>query len=246
MALRDSVSSQEAAGGGLLTAAAPSAGVNESLVIDTAVSDTISVLVIEPEPRLQLPARTSSGGFATSWLLLGLLALFAVIAIRYRKNSKYISAIFREVTNVRARGNMLDNTVREVSFMLLLNILWAISAGILIYAGIGRGTLDTDGAGLCVLCALAYEIAMTAAYSITGRVFSDATRTRLWVRGFWAAQSLSVLVFFPIAVILTCYPGNASWAVMAGIIGYILVKILFIWKGYRIFFAQISSWVLFL
>ena len=218
----------------------------DTLTIDTTPRDTSYVIVMDVPESPQLPTYHHGEERATSWLLLALLALFVTVAVRYRKNSKYISAIFKELTNVRERGNMLDNTVREVSFLMILNFVWALSAGILLYGAISGGGEDMVGAGMCVGCALVYEIAMTAAYLICGNVFSDARHARLWVRGFWAAQSLSAAVMFPMAVLLVCYPGNAAWGVAIGWIGYLIAKILYIWKGFRIFFTQMSSWVLFL
>ncbi len=98
----------------------------------------------------------------------------------------------------------------------------------------------------CVVATFIYEIAMTIGYTVVGNVFSDGKHTRLWVRGFWAAQSLAAALLFPISIFLICYPGNSIWVIAIGWIWFGITKILFIWKGFRIFFAQISSWVLFL
>lgn len=221
-------------------------GMQDSAAVDTAAHDTTYMFVLEAPSVPELPERHAEDTSGISWILTALIALFVVVAVRYRKNSRFLSAMLKEVTNIRERGNQLDDTVREVSFMLILNFLWVVSSGILLYFTLSPLVGSAIGLALCVMCSLVYEIGMTAAYGICGSVFSDAKHTRMWVRGFWAAQSLGTLLLFPIALILICSPESAGWAVITGWGGFLVTKILFIWKGFRIFFTQISSWVLFL
>lgn len=91
-----------------------------------------------------------------------------------------------------------------------------------------------------------YVIFMLLAYEITGNVFSDRNMTRLWVKGASALMGLQVFLFFPFALLSLCYPEwNRIILILAGIV-FIIGKIQFIYKGFRIFFNQISSWLLFL
>ena len=218
----------------------------DSVVADTTVRDTTYVLVPVAPDVPDLHRYTAEDDTGISWILTILIAMFTLVAIRYRKNSRFLSAVLKEVTNIRERSNQLDDTVREVSFMLILNLLWVISSGILLYYTLQPAIDKGIGLALCVGCTLVYEIGLTAAYTLCGSVFSTPRHTRMWVRGFWAAQSLATLLMFPIAILLICTPAPAGWAVITGWIAFALTKILFIWKGFRIFFEKITSWVLFL
>ncbi|MDE6272500.1 MAG: DUF4271 domain-containing protein [Muribaculaceae bacterium] len=227
----------------------------DSLAGDSALSDTIRhdtqyVLVIEPAKRETMPLRKAAGeNDGKSWILGGLLILFVIIAIRFRNNSKYLATLLKSAIEVRERGNVFDDTVKESSFMAVLNVLWCLCAGILLYIGVG-GRPGSAGApagmGFGVLLAMAYELFMIFSYWMVGNVFSDRLHARMWLRGFLAATGLTTLILFPTALIALCYPTFAFTAFQIGLGAFILGKTVFIWKGFRIFFTQIGAWVLFL
>lgn len=274
------------------TAAADTAAA-DTVLADSVASDTTYVIVVNPaEPAETLPAKVSDGGVEMSWIIGGLMLLFVVAAIRFSRNSKYLAAMFRDATEIRERRNVFDDTVRETSFMVLLNLLWCVSGGILLYSLLTRTSIATEGisalwtslAGgtdtaasgapllkngnmsallsgitlpgetiapawgmaLCAAGFICYSIFMLGAYSVVGNVFSDRPRVHVWVRGYLASCGLGALLFFPLALITLCYPGNVVWALDLALFGFILTKIMFICMSFRIFFAQIASWVLFL
>ena len=91
-----------------------------------------------------------------------------------------------------------------------------------------------------------YSLFMWGGYAAVGWIFSDREHSELWVKGYSSSQALMAPAFFLTALIAICQP---SVVLNVGIISgcvFILTKFLFIWKGYRIFFNQFSSWVLFL
>ena len=236
-----------------LPAADSMAGHQDTAAIDTTVRDTSYVLVIDANDSEALPVRqrpadgVSADGM--SWILGGLLLLFTIVAIRFRNNSKYLSTLFKSAVEVRERGNVFDDTVKETSFMVVLNVMWSLCAGVLLFTLVG-GRVDQPGAargmGFGVLLAIAYELFMLLAYWIIGNVFSDRLHTRMWIRGFLSATGLTTLILFPAALATVCYPADARIALWIGLGAFILGKIVFISKGFRIFFTQISAWVLFL
>jgi len=87
---------------------------------------------------------------------------------------------------------------------------------------------------------------MLMAYWMVGNVFSDSKKTRLWVKGAAASTALETFLLFPVSLLMLIYPGWCGillW-IAAGV--FIMGKIVFLYKGFRIFFAEISSWMLFL
>ena len=239
--------------------------VNDSLAaIEEARADSLEhageqvvAMVFDPPEEVKVEKHeTPSSGL--SWLLLLFLALFVVISLRFRKNTRFFVAMINELTGVRERQNIFDDTVREVSFLLMLNVLWCLSAGVLLldcveYFGLTLPALPAVAqafpiaqAFICIGVAVAYTLFMVAAYFIVGFVFSDPGHTESWIKGFLSAQGLDSLVLFPLALLSITLPGfNGVWLIVAGI-AFAVTKIIFIYKGFRIFFSETASWVIFL
>lgn len=240
----------------------------DSVAIDTVTPDTVWYLMLEPPSTPALPEHSTGGGDSTgmSWILTGLLTLFIIVAIRFRSNYKYLGAMFKDAVEVRERGNVFDETVREESFMALLNVLWCFSAGVLLYSLVEWGATEPWvvsrlqasgfappaggdrplGMALCAGIALVWQMLMVGLYYVVGNVFSDTAHTRMWLTGYLATTGLSTLIFFPLALCAICYPADAHVILCVALGGLIVAKLVFIWKGFRIFFKEITSWLLFL
>lgn len=197
----------------------------------------------------------------TSWVILGLVLVFTTVCLRFRNNSRYMHALWRDLTEVRRRQNLFDETVRETSFLLLLNLLWCASAGVLLHAAVvwtwNHHLNPFDSApplpqhqaaatALCIACAVAYTLFMATFYTVAGNVFADRHSTRMWVKGYAAAQGLAAFAFFPLALLCEVYPADNEPFLLIAAAVLAIAKIAFLWKGLRIFFNQFSSWVLFL
>ena len=212
-------------------------------------------------PKIPTVTEHHTDSFGMSIVTGILILLFCVIGYRFRNNKKYAIAVFRNLIDVRERTNVFDDTVRETSFIVMLNILWSCSAGVLLYgllryvmrsnpaASFGIPSLYTHPSASIAICmgvGVVYTCFMALAYYMVGTVFADKTKARLWLKGFTAGQGSLSLIYFFLALLLISHPdwGLELLWVAAGWL--ILAKIIFIWKGFRIFFTQISSWVLFL
>ena len=234
----------------------------ESLAADTVAPDTLSDsgmhlaygLSIDGPVHIVAPmGDTPAGETGLSWLFVALFAVFAAVCLRYRKNTRYFSLLLNDITEMRERHNAFDDTLRETSFVWLLNILWCGAAGILLYgllyppaAGILPGAADVGRMGVCIGMAAAYTLFLTLAYTVVGNVFSDGTKSSLWVKGYLSTQGLQAVMLFPIALFGLCMPSLMQPMIIAAFVVFILAKILFIYKGFCIFFSQTASWVLFL
>ena len=199
--------------------------------------------------------------YAQSWIYVILFSIFFIVCIRVRGNFKFIGAFFRDLAVVRERENLFDATMRETSLIFLLLLLSGCSIGVLLYyavplfgsavkAGMPQLGFHVSGQLLstlaCMLIACGYIGMMWVCYTVVGRVFSDTLHTWLWVRGFTAGTGLGAAVFLPLALLALTYPSHAAQIVAAAFGMLILVKFLFIVKGFRIFFTESSLWVVFL
>ena len=70
--------------------------------------------------------------------------------------------------------------------------------------------------------------------------------TELWVGGFLASQATLGLLLFPIVVITLVFPSTIKLMLSLALALYILARIVFIWKGFRIFFNNLSSSIYFI
>ena len=154
-----------------------------------------------------------------------------------------------DLISTRVRQNTFDDTVRETSLLVLLNILWCGSAGLLCFCVYGESGVAPVNRTIGILSgmgmAAVYSLFLYISYWTLGWVFSDRSHAELWVRGYAASQALMAPAFFILALLAFCCPGSFVIGGIA-IIVFVVVKLAFIFKGYRIFFNQFSSWVLFL
>ena len=240
----------------------------DSLATDSIVADTIvpgeqkeGIILINPAAAYRdksAPAANEGSGTGMSWIYLILTILFCIAGVRFKGNTKYLKAVFSDLTDTRVRHNAFDDTVKETSLLVLLNILWIACAGILLWVLVKTTVPSSDtssfgisvgsalGIGMCMGVAAAYQLLMFTAYWIVGNVFSEQKLTRLWLKGAGASSGLQTFVLFPLSLVALSYPAwSATSLIIAGIV-FVIGKIVFLYKGFRIFFNQISSWLLFL
>ena len=211
---------------------------------------TRGIRLTQPPEVPPVPLGEQSTGL--SWVLTATLLLIVVACLRYRRNSRFFGVMLHDVLEVRERHNAFDDTLRETSFLWLLNLLWCGAAGVLLYSFINPAGSLAGGAGMaaplgvCIGMAGAYTLFLTMAYPAVGALFSDGGKASLWLRGFLATQGLAAVALLPGAMLTLCLPGSTGAMLLAGAIIFILAKLLFIYKGFCIFFTEIASWVLFL
>ena len=246
-------------------AAAPRTATPHTVAVDTVAADTVPArekvfgVTLEMPERPTVERAVKNDGL--SWILGGMFILFFTIGLRFRNNQKYVTSLLRNLVEVRVRQNVFDETVRETSFLILLNLLWSCSAGIILCRLIAHTVGDnpiwsfgipalTTSPSLCMaICMgvmIVYTCFMALCYLMVGSVFSDLVKAKMWLKGFAASQGLLSILYFPLAMLLLFYPEWADILFWTALCTFLLAKIIFIWKGFRIFFTQFSSWVLFL
>lgn len=200
---------------------------------------------------------------AVSWTYVILFIVFFLACIRVRSNFKFIGAFFRDLVVVKERENLFDVTMKETSFIFLVLLLSGCSIGVLLSLAVPifgssvnlRAEIPAHGLMVsgrllqtltCMAIACGYIGAMWVCYTVVGKVFSDTLHTWLWVRGFTSGTGLGAAVFFPLALLALTYPAYSREIILISFAMLILVKFLFIVKGFRIFFTESSLWVVFL
>lgn len=227
----------------------------DSLAVDTISGNEAAGLILEQPVIDNVAPKDVDTGM--SWVYAGLMLLFCVAGMRFKNSSRYLRALLVDLTDTRERSNVFDDTVKETSFLVLLNLVWVASAGVLLWQAVTALPRDPScslsipdsparGIGLCVLMSLVYQCAMFVAYWMIGNVFTDSRRTGLWLKGAAASSALESILLLPVAFLTLCQPEWTHVLLIIAASVFILGKIVFIFKGFRIFFTQFSSWLLFL
>lgn len=189
---------------------------------------------MEPTERTHLP------GYDSGVMTL-VLAVFLFIIVNVRHYSTYLKSFHNNLFSTREQENAFDekNTISELRVQLSLIILTCLCEGIFIYAFLASsGYAITPFHGIGILSAVAgiYYVWQLMAYYIVGNTFTSTKRASMWVKGFNASQSLlGILLTIPAMVALF---NPHLWHLLCIIAAtlYVLARLIFIIKGFRIFY----------
>ena len=215
--------------------------------------DTLAVMEV-PAGGEALPFSRSPLHDTPSMVLLiaGLLA----VALSYHTGYKYIENFFHYMFSTRRRENMFeDHTVNETSIQAALIANTCIAEGFLIYfavqqlvpsmAHVLQASVFPHIQGYCGIAA-GFCIAQWLVYKVLGYTFSDKVGAKLWLDGFKASQSLLGLLLLPVLVLVMLYPGHGKLLLAIGASLYLVARLIFILKGFRIFYSNLTSILYFL
>lgn len=237
----------------------------DSIAADSIASDTVNAVhhygVCLTPPVHPKAEHREDTAWGMSYIFGALLLLFCIAGIRFHNSRKYVTSMLHNLVAVRIRSNVFDDTVRETSFLVLLNLMWSCAAGGLLYGVLCQTASDNPiwsfgvpalatrralSVAVCMGVGIVYTCFMSVAYYIVGCVFSDRKHAVMWLKGFGAAQGLLSFIYLPLSLLLLCWPEWTEIILWIALGTFIMSKIVFIWKGFRIFFTQFSSWLLFL
>lgn len=180
-----------------------------------------------------------------SLLVSIVVVVFLLFAFTYKKGTKFLGEIFNSVLNVKDRQTLFDDTtVRETQLRAVLLGMTFVSEGFCLFQLLASTRPDLSvsiGIGVCCssLIAWVYYMLQKWLYRVLGLVFSDTSHTRKWVESF---ISINAIISIPLAipVLLTIFvpQWGPTMLTVAGII-YLGSRILFIYKGFKIFYRNI-------
>lgn len=199
-----------------------------------------------PGPRIVHPAGHS--------VLLGALALmFVACMLAFSRYSRAFTAGIRDLWSVRNRENAFDETgAGRRRVQVLLAVQFSAYCGVLLYAFLCPGALSDPRRALMSILALmllaaGYYLFQLCAYAIVGYVFDpDPARARQWVDGFCASQGLAGIALALPTLGLVFYPDAATAMLIIAASIYIAARLIFIGKGFRIFYTGFPSLVYFI
>ena len=215
--------------------------------------NTLPVMELPPESAAQPFDRSPLHDTPSMALLIaGLLA----VALSYHTGYKYIENFFHYMFSTRRRDNLFeDHTVNETSILAALIANTCIVEGFLIYlallllrpalAPVLQSSVFPHIAAYCGL-AVGFYLVQWLVYKVLGYTFSDHLGTKLWLDGFKASQAFLGLLLLPVLVLLMLYPSSGKLLLTVAAALYLLARFIFIIKGFRIFYGNLSSILYFL
>lgn len=218
--------------------------------------DPASMHIIMTRPRSETPRGTSvqDDTGASSWVILALVILFVLVAGRFHGNIRFTGSLLRELTEGPGRKTMFDDTMRETTFMTMLNLLTIASGGVILWQFTGchfmpdvlHGPEMLFNLGVCCALVAGLYLCRRGICWAIGRIFSTPELTRGWMRSYSASTGLLCFILFPLALTGMFYPSGLSLLLIPSLVAYALSRVLFSIKGYRIFSAERVSYIGFL
>ena len=222
---------------------------------DTAISHIDQMPVIEvPKGHNARTPNTSPLHDTGSMVMLLLSCLFMLTS--YRMGRTYISNLTHNMFSTKGNDDLFtEHTPSDTRIILALIANTCLMGGIMMFYGIlwYNPALTTALQNSVFLHVLTLTMAgalfitlQLLLYRLIGFTFANPALTNMWVSGFLSSQAVLGLLLFPIVVITLVFPSTIKMMVTIAIILYVLGRIVFICKGFRIFFNNLSSSIYFI
>lgn len=221
---------------------APSSG-HEAFSMSIGVPDYMHG--VAPAQRNMLP------GYDSGVLCL-LIAVFLLLSYNFRHYSTFIKNFSIDLLSVRRTERTFTvRTVSELEIQVSIVLVACLCEGIIIDAVLSHSSAAIPLSTFALISALTvvaglYYLWQLAAYRLVGYVFTDRLTARQWLKGFNASQALlGALLVLP-ALIVLFNPEQSGWVMWLGIIFYVLARLIFLLKGFRLFYDNFGSLLYFI
>lgn len=188
-----------------------------------------------------------------SWLSSIIVAMLVIIALNINHCRQLFKNFRQNLLGIRQRANAFDNrTTNEMRTLFIIILLLCMSEGILLFSWGASTGIVQDGARALPMTMMLAAVAMgfylwqLVVYKVVGYAFADREATRHWISGFNSSQVLLSLLLIVPALIALFYTGMTKTMLILAVICYISTRILFICKGFRIFYTNFGSLLYFI
>ena len=200
---------------------------------------------ISPISRRELPGYNSG-------VMTLLVAVFFFITFNIGHYSTFLKTFAHNLFSVRRRPNMFDDrsTMSETRVLVSLILLTCVSEGILSFTALTTiNDIKSDNFHSILILsglALVYYLIQYVAYRMVGYIFTTKKRAQMWMKGFSSSQALLGLTICAPALFSLFVPSAQKTILIVSLLLYITARIIFISKGFRIFYHNLFSLVYFI
>lgn len=179
-----------------------------------------------------------------------LIVAFMFLSVNFRHYTTFLGSFAHDLWTVRRRDNVFDDhTVSETRVISSLVLILCLAEGIILYSavsGFNPALPVFNTIFACACAAGAFYFSMFAIYRIVGYTFTSPENSRQWLKGYRASQCLLGVVLVVPAMVVLFNPGVSEWVVGFALFAYVLARIIFIFKGFRIFYTNTFSLIYFI
>ncbi len=193
--------------------------------------------------------------YDTGTMTMVLAAVFIVV-VSYRTGYRYFKQFSHNMFSVRRRENVFeDRNINDIWTLIALTLCTCVMEGVVAFYAIDYlvPSLGASLHGSIALhvamfagTALLFYLLQLMVYTVVGQTFANGIATKLWTDGFKASHSLLGLVLVPVVGLLLIYPSSCKTLLILAAILYVLSRIAFVYKGFRIFYHGIHSLIYFI
>lgn len=199
---------------------------------------------LQPLTRPALPGQDSG-------VLTLLIGAFLILTYYARHYSTFFKTFASDLLSIRPREKTFSvRTFSETGLQSAVIILTCLWEGILVntlLTAFGHAHPSSFPViGILTAMAAAYYLFQLGAYRTVGAVFTDKASARMWLKGFNSSQALAGMLLTVPALIALFNPGTFPIILPLAATFYVFARILFIYKGFRLFYDNIGSIVYFI
>ena len=212
--------------------------------INNSVTAYASGLPLEPRPELL--------GY-NSGLLCIIIAMMLIVIFNIHQYSRFMKTLFNDMWSMRRRSTLFDErTVNETRIIGALIVQLCVCESILLlvampllglYVPLDRAAVV---AGAFIGVTIGYYFLQVAAYKVIGYVFAEPEQADQLLGGFNSSQTLLGFCLLLPAMAVLFYPASAVALLCTSILLYLCARIIFIYKGFRIFYHNFSTLLYFI
>lgn len=184
-----------------------------------------------------------------SGVLCVVMSMILLLIFSVRNFKTFFRTLFQDAWNLRKRDNVFDEKGTNAtggSWLLGLQVcVWEslILLGMVNYEDstiVDRWHVMVV-TGLLLGGTVLFYFWQLGVYKVLGYVFSDGVGSGQLMRGFTSSQGiLGFALMFP-AIGILFYPSAVNTLIIVSLVLYILARLVFICKGFRIFYDNYSS-----
>ena len=209
--------------------------------------DTAATVIVRPAWTdglipIERPKRTGNDqGFVTVIVVLMLALTFSVKHIH-----RIWGTLIRRLWITRSRQDFDHITMverRTIGLMLIATVFLIgliATAALSLYSPAMYTFTFTNTLTVCYWIA-GYFIFQYIVYYAIGYAFTSAEGCRLWLEGFTASMSMLGLMLILPGLVVVFYPAITTIAIAVSIALYVIARIMFVYKGFKIFFTNFGS-----
>lgn len=212
----------------------------------------VSVAVPTSADGMDMISLPSRPGYDSGLLTLVICA-FLMVTFSLSHSSHIWKSFVQDIFSLRRRSNMFDQrTAGEYWCIGAMLVQTFIYEGLLMFA-----VLFNSGAwrlqepffpiiiSMVAVAAVLYLFQLAGYYAV-GFAFVDGSSLMQWIRGYNASQGILGFMLVVPALAAIFNPELTSSMSVTGIICYILMRLVFISKGFRIFYCGLGSLLYFI